>query len=87
MRITIETDSPVSVSRPDQTEASVAAAVSFFDGGSAPGALDIAGTPGAGSLLTVDAGPPSDELVAAIAAAPSPSATPQGVDGGSAPSR
>src|SRR4029077_11020874 len=83
MRITIESEAqtPVSILVPDQA----ASASAGGDGGSAPGTLSGGGTPGSDNILPMNAGVPSDELMAAIAAAPSPNVTPQGLDGGSAP--
>jgi hypothetical protein len=84
MRITIESElqTPVFILKRDET----AIASAYEDGGSAVAAPTSVGTPGSEDILTMNAGAPSDELIAAIAAAPSPNVTPQGLDGGSAPS-
>ena len=87
MRIVIDTETRDGMSVVNTAPAINTSAAASIDGGSGPGSPDgaTAGAVSSNSILTIDAGQPSADLVAAIAAAGGGTSTSQAIDAGPAP--
>ncbi len=87
MRIVIDTETRDGMSVVNTAPAISTSAAASIDGGSGPGSPDgaTAAAVSSNSILTIDAGQPSANLVAAIAAAGGGTSASQAIDAGPAP--